>query len=411
MSSNCTIREGDEVEHVACGIVFRVARMETINGRPNLFDDNGNRFLAKNCRPVGDGAAGDEWNDDELIAAVCRVFGYECVKRNHPATYEAVKRAVDSALISLAPTEGRERVVSDVDLAGTEGSYSVEVIASVGQNGVEIVDERRVDSELLSRGVVTVADLVNGVPETNGVKGERAKRPTITVNAPVEFVRTEELEPGTLNEQGEFVGISAINGATVHAERSPVELFVANLSAALVRVVLKYSAGGRDELAAAITTQIVFELGEIPLMPVSQHKAADDIRKEHIETLREKIDELLEDRAHVRREFNGLCAAVSNLISILPLPKGEDRFAETTWQARAVNKINAIESRASHVNELLKGRANPAHGEAVVEVKSYGAPQVLHDLDVVRRELGSMIERLGSMIERLGGKKLAEVQS
>lgn len=121
---------------------------------------------------------------------------------------------------------------------------------------------------------------------------------------PEEFQVDLDIEPVAQNDKGEFVGVSAINGAAVYAERSPVELFVASLTLDVARCLSVFQHHGdcpafRSQLSDVIRK----ELCEIPLMPVSQHKATDDVRKEHIETLRAKVAELEERSKEANAEL------------------------------------------------------------------------------------------------------------
>ena len=47
---------------------------------------------------------------------------------------------------------------------------------------------------------------------------------TLTLGKSETYVGTFDLEPGTLGDQGEFLGVSEINGAAVHAEQTTAEL-------------------------------------------------------------------------------------------------------------------------------------------------------------------------------------------
>lgn len=231
---------------------------------------------------------------------------------------------------------------------------------------------------------------------------------TITLGKSETYVGTFDLEPETLGEQGEFVGVSEINGSTVHAVRSPVELFVANLTAALVNVVQKYRAAGREELAAAITTQISFELGSLPLMPVSQHKATDDVRKEHIETLRAKVAELEERSKEANAELvrsAQTAATLANRIQALTTALGYSNGERN----QAQSELDKANQRAGGWREVVAKceRLMQMNGSTPTDPATSAVPlQLEHRLKC----LASLEKRIESAHLVLDGKS-AEVAS
>lgn len=153
----------------------------------------------------------------------------------------------------------------------------------------------------------------------------------IRVKGAADFIADADLEPGTINDQGEFVGISEITGAAVHATqlKTDVEkLLVASIAATLARVVKFYNGdnvGLRDEFRSVLLK----ELAEHRSPEVAELKA-------EIETLAKQRDEAREELKEATAEFVRALAIANRERDEANLVAKSNLLKLSEWQAVVV---------------------------------------------------------------------------